>query len=253
MLVLQNIQKTFHLNTPNEQPLFSSFNFSVQEGEFVVVLGSNGSGKSTLLNLIDGQLSVDQGRIVFNDQEITHLPSFIRRQSISRVYQDPSLGTSPQLSIVQNMSLALNKGKPFNLKQGVDHITRERIISTLRELNMGLEDKLDVKVAHLSGGQRQALSLLMAVVSRPKLLLLDEHTAALDPKTSQHMMKLTQDLIQRYKITTLMITHQIQDAIHYGDRCVMLHEGHVVLDVSSQAKQHLQPHDLLDHFHSLSL
>lgn len=253
MLVLQDIQKTFHLNTPNEQPLFKSFNFNVQEGEFVVVLGSNGSGKSTLLNLIDGQLAVDDGKIFFNDQEMTHLPSFRRAQSISRVYQDPSLGTSPQLSIVQNMSLALNKGQPYNLKQGVDSTSRTYIASILSELNMGLEDKLDVKVAHLSGGQRQALSLLMAVVSQPRLLLLDEHTAALDPKTSQHMMKLTQHLITRFKITTLMITHQIQDALAYGDRCVMLHEGHVVLDVCAEAKQRLQPNELLAHFHSLSL
>lgn len=253
MLVLQDIQKTFHLNTPNEQPLFKSFNFNVQEGEFVVVLGSNGSGKSTLLNLIDGQLAVDHGKILFNDQELTHLPSFRRAQSISRVYQDPSLGTSPQLSIVQNMSLALNKGQPYNLKQGVDTTSRTHIASILSELKMGLEDKLDVKVAHLSGGQRQALSLLMAVISQPKLLLLDEHTAALDPKTSQHMMKLTQHLITRFKITTLMITHQIQDALAYGDRCVMLHEGHVVLDVCAEAKQCLQPNELLAHFHSLSL
>lgn len=253
MLVLQDIQKTFHLNTPNEQPLFKSFNFNVQEGEFVVVLGSNGSGKSTLLNLIDGQLAVDHGKILFNDQEMTHLPSFRRAQSISRVYQDPSLGTSPQLSIVQNMSLALNKGQPYNLKQGVDTTSRTHIASILSELKMGLEDKLDVKVAYLSGGQRQALSLLMAVVSQPKLLLLDEHTAALDPKTSQHMMKLTQHLITRFKITTLMITHQIQDALAYGDRCVMLHEGHVVLDVCAEAKQRLQPNELLAHFHSLSL
>ncbi len=253
MLHLQNIRKSFHSNTLNELSLFDNFNLNINEGEFVVVLGSNGSGKSSLLNLIDGQLGADGGKILFMNKDISHQPSFKRRQLMSRVYQDPSLGTSPSLTIFENMSLALNKGKPFNLTRCAQDSQREVIANYVALLNLGLEEKLDVTVSWLSGGQRQALSLLMAVCSQPKLLLLDEHTAALDPRTSQHMMKLTKKLIEDFKMTTVMITHQIKDALEYGDRCVMLHEGSIVLDVSNEQKQHLQPKDLLSLFHSLSL
>lgn len=253
MLHLQNIQKSFHSNTLNELSLFNDFNLNIREGEFVVVVGSNGSGKSSLLNLIDGQLEMDSGKIVFMNQDISHQPSFKRRQMISRVYQDPSLGTSPSLTIFENMSLALNKGKSYSLTRCVQDSKKEVITHYVSLLNLGLEEKLDVKVSWLSGGQRQALSLLMAVCSQPKLLLLDEHTAALDPKTSQHMMKLTKKLVEDFKMTTLMITHQLKDALDYGDRCVMLHEGSIVLDVIDEQKQHLQPKDLLTLFHSLSL
>jgi putative tryptophan/tyrosine transport system ATP-binding protein len=253
MLQLRNIQKSFNSNSMNELNLFDNFNLEIEEGEFVVILGSNGSGKSTLLNLIDGQLSVDEGSILFLDQNMTSLPSFKRRQVMSRVFQDPALGTSPSLTILQNMSLALNKGKPFNLSPGVDVLMKENIRSYVSMLQLGLEDKLDVKVSHLSGGQRQALSLLMAVCSKPKLLLLDEHTAALDPKTSQHMIKLTQQLIEKFDMTTIMITHQIKDALEYGSRCIMLHEGNIVLDVKEDEKKSLQPQDLLTRFHSLTL
>lgn len=253
MLVLRNIQKSFHSNTLNELSLFNDFNLSIHEGEFVVVVGSNGSGKSSLLNLIDGQLGLDGGNILFMNKEISHQPSFKRRQWMSRVYQDPSLGTSPSLTIFENMSLALNKGKPFNLTQCAKDSQREVIKKYVALLNLGLEEKLDIKVEWLSGGQRQALSLLMAVCSQPKLLLLDEHTAALDPKTSQHMMTLTKKLVEDFKMTTIMITHQLKDALDYGDRCVMLHEGNIVLDVSDEHKKKLQPKDLLTLFHSLSL
>jgi putative tryptophan/tyrosine transport system ATP-binding protein len=253
LLHLQNIQKSFHLNTLNELSLFNNFDLCINEGEFVVIVGSNGSGKSSLLNLIDGQLDIDDGKIIFMNQDISHLPSFKRRQSISRVYQDPSLGTSPSLTIFENMSLALNKGKPYNLSRCAHVSQRDKIKQYVTLLNLGLEDKLDTTVSWLSGGQRQALSLLMAVCSQPKLLLLDEHTAALDPKSSQHMMKLTQKLVEDFKMTTVMITHQIKDALEYGDRCVMLHEGSIVLDVSYEQKRKLQPKDLLTLFHSLSL
>lgn len=253
MLVLQNIQKSFHSNTLNELSLFSDFNLNINEGEFVVVVGSNGSGKSSLLNLIDGQLGVDGGSILFMNKDISHQPSFKRRQLISRVYQDPSLGTSPSLTIFENMSLALNKGQPYNLKRCAQNSQREVISKYVAMLNLGLEDKLDVSVSWLSGGQRQALSLLIAVCSQPKLLLLDEHTAALDPKTSQHIMQLTKKLVEDFNMTTVMITHQLKDALEYGDRCVMLHEGNIVLDVSDEHKKKLQPKDLLTLFHFLSL
>lgn len=253
MLQLRNIQKSFNSNSNNEINLFDNFNLEIEEGEFVVILGSNGSGKSTLLNLIDGQMMVDTGQIVFFDQNMTSLPSFKRRQMMSRVFQNPALGTSPSLTILQNMSLALNKGKPFNLSHGVDVFLKEDIQKYVSILELGLEDKLHVKVSHLSGGQRQALSLLMAVCSKPKLLLLDEHTAALDPKTSQHIMKLTQQLIENFSMTTIMITHQIKDALDYGHRCIMLHEGNIILDVKGDEKKALQPQDLLTQFHSLSL
>lgn len=253
MLELQNIQKSFHSNTVNELNLFTNFNLSIKEGEFVVIVGSNGSGKSTLLNVIDGQLELDGGRVMFNNTDVSALPSFKRRQSMSRVFQDPSLGTSPSLTILENMSLALNKGKPFNLRKGVDPSMREAIASMVATLGLNLEEKLDVSVSLLSGGQRQALSLLMAVCAKPKLLLLDEHTAALDPKSSRHIMKLTQQLVSETNMTTIMITHQIKDALEFGDRCIMMHEGNIVLDVSDEAKKKLQPQDVLSLFHSLSL
>jgi putative tryptophan/tyrosine transport system ATP-binding protein len=253
LLQLRNIQKSFNSNSINELHLFQDFNLEIAEGEFVVILGSNGSGKSTLLNLIDGQISADKGKIQFLNQDITSFPSFKRCQMMSRVFQDPSLGTSPSLSIVQNMSLALNKGKPFNLSQGVNLSIKNKIVHLVSMLQLGLEDKLDMKVSNLSGGQRQALSLLMAVCCEPRLLLLDEHTAALDPKTSQHMMKLTQKLINEFRMTTIMITHQIKDALDYGNRCIMLHGGNIVFDVKCDEKKNLQPQDLLTRFHSLSL
>jgi putative tryptophan/tyrosine transport system ATP-binding protein len=253
LLTLQNIQKSFHSNTSHELALFKDFNLTIHEGEFVVVLGSNGSGKSTLLNLIDGQYPLDEGQVFFLNQDITQTPSFKRRKTISRVYQDPSLGTSPSLTILQNMSLALNKGQSFNLSQGVKESQRVLIQEYVSMLNLGLEEKLDVSVSYLSGGQRQALSLLMAVCAKPKLLLLDEHTAALDPKTSAHIMELTQRLIKEFNMTAIMITHQIKDALSYGNRCIMLHEGSIMLDVKDEAKTKLQPQNLLSLFHSLPL
>jgi len=251
MLVLQNIQKSFHSNTSHELALFKDFSLTIDEGEFVVVLGSNGSGKSTLLNLIDGQYQLDEGRVFFLDEDITHTPSFQRRKNMSRVYQDPSLGTSPSLTILQNMSLALNKGQAFDFTQGVKTSQRSIIHHYVSMLNLGLEEKLDVRVSFLSGGQRQALSLLMAVCAQPKLLLLDEHTAALDPKTSQHIMELTRKLIYEFNMTAVMITHQLKDALAYGTRCIMLHEGSVVLDVKDDEKASLQPQKVLSLFHSL--
>lgn len=252
MLALTNIHKRFHQNTPNELRLFNDFNFQVREKEFVVIVGSNGSGKSTLLNLIDGSLSADLGEIIFLDEDITKMPAYLRTKNISRVYQDPMVGTSPSLTIRENMNLALVKGNPYNLSKGVSKTNDETIIELLSLLELHLEDKLDVKVSLLSGGQRQALSLLMAICSKPKLLLLDEHTAALDPKASEHIMKLTQKLVDEFQITAIMITHQLKDALNYGDRCVMFHLGEVVLDLKGEKKREMKPIELLGLFHELT-
>jgi len=253
MLHLTNIQKSFHQNTPNEMNLFKQFNLKINEGEFVVIVGSNGSGKSTLLNLIDGNLPVDHGMISFMSQNITKILPHLRAKDISRVYQDPSKGTAPTLTIRENMSLALNKGKKFGLTSGVNKEEEEHIKQLLSLLELHLEDKLDIPVGLLSGGQRQALGVLMAVCSKPKLLLLDEHTAALDPKASEHMMQLTNKLVKEFSMTTIMITHQLKDALAYGDRCIMMHLGDVVLDVSGDKKKQLQAKDLVSLFHELSI
>ncbi len=253
MLTLRNIQKSFHLNTPNESNLFSDFHLHVPQHEFVVIVGSNGSGKSTLLNLIDGNLMVDKGEIFFNEQAIHQQDGYLRCKDISRVYQDPTMGTSPTLTIYENMSLALNKGKKFSLKKAVSNENKQEIKKLLSLLELDLENKLDIKVELLSGGQRQALSLLMAICARPKLLLLDEHTAALDPKASEHIMKLTNKLVSEFEITTIMITHQLKDALSYGDRCIMLHLGKKVLDIKGEEKQNMQPIQLMSLFHELSI
>lgn len=253
MLELNHIKKSFHQNTLNEINLFESLNLKVNKHDFVVVVGSNGSGKSTLLNLIDGSLDVDEGSIAFLNDDITATPAHRRSQFISRVHQDPSQGTAPSLSILENMSLALNKGKRFGFYPGVDSDDIEEIKSLLSLLELGLEHKLDVKVGLLSGGQRQALSLLMAVCSKPKLLLLDEHTAALDPKASEHIMKLTSKLIQEFSMSAIMITHQLKDALTYGNRCIMFHLGEIVMDVKDEEKEKIKPLELVSLFHELAI
>lgn len=253
MLRLTNIKKSFHQNTANEIELFETLSLNISNNDFVVVVGSNGSGKSTLLNLIDGSLEVDDGAIVFLNEDITSTPAHRRSQFISRVHQDPSQGTAPSLTILENMSLALTKGKKFGFNQGVNVDDIQQIKQLLSLLELDLENKLHVKVGLLSGGQRQALSLLMAVCSKPKLLLLDEHTAALDPKASEHIMKLTNKLIQEFSMTTIMITHQLKDALTYGNRCIMFHLGNVVLDVSGTEKAKIQPLELVSLFHELAI
>lgn len=253
MLTLNHIKKSFHQNTTNEIELFDTLDLSIAQDEFVVVVGSNGSGKSTLLNLIDGSLEVDDGAIVFLNEDITSTPAHRRSQFISRVHQDPSQGTAPSLTILENMSLALAKGSKFGFSSGVNHEDTKEIKALLSLLELDLENKLDVKVGLLSGGQRQALSLLMAVCSKPKLLLLDEHTAALDPKASEHIMKLTNKLIHEFSMTTIMITHQLKDALTYGNRCIMFHLGEIVLDVAGEEKDRIKPLELVSLFHELAI
>ncbi len=248
MLNIQHLSKTFYPNTVNEKKIFQDLNLTIQEGEFVTVIGSNGAGKSTLLNLISGTIAPDQGVISLLDQEISLMKEYQRTRFISRVFQDPTLGTSPSLTIQQNLSLARNKGKCF----GLSFLESKKDIKIFKQmvtpLQLGLENQLQTPVGLLSGGQRQALSLIMATLVKPDLLLLDEHTAALDPKTSAKIMELTDRMVHQSNITTLMITHNLNHAIKYGTRLIMLHEGRIVLDISGNDKQQLTPEKLLHQF-----
>lgn len=233
MLNIKRISKVFNKGTENEIAIFKEFDFKVKENEFVTILGSNGCGKSTLFNLISGSLEIDDGDILLENDNIGKLTEEKRAFGIGKVHQDPSKGVSPSLTILENMYLADKKCEKFTLRRLIRKSKKDRFIALLKELDLGLENKLDVPVKFLSGGQRQALSLVMATMKNPKLLLLDEHTAALDPKTSRMIMEKTRDLITKQKITTLMITHNLRDAIKYTDRIVMLDKGKVVLDTPS--------------------
>lgn len=233
MLRIENLNKKFYEGTPEEHTVFEDFSLNIEENVCTTILGPNGCGKSTLFNMISGSIPSDSGTIELNEKNIENLPENKRSLFIGKVAQDPSMGVSPSLNILENMSLALKKGESFSFKKLVKNNNLNRIINTLKELDLGLEDKLTTQVKFLSGGQRQSLSLLMATIKRPDLLLLDEHTAALDPKTSKLIMDKTNDLITREKITTLMITHNLRHAIEYSDRIIMLNKGKVVLDIKA--------------------
>ncbi|MBP2024710.1 ABC transporter ATP-binding protein [Peptoniphilus stercorisuis] len=233
MLKINNLSKTFYPGTPEEQSVFNNFSLEIEENACTTILGPNGCGKSTLFNMISGSIKNDNGTIELNGKNIENLSEDKRALYIGKVNQDPSMGVSPSLNILENMSLAVKKGEKFTFKKLIKKENLDRIIKSLKELDLGLEDKLTTQVKFLSGGQRQSLSLLMATVKRPDLLLLDEHTAALDPKTSKLIMDKTNDLIKREKITTLMITHNLKHAIEYSDRIIMLNRGEVVLDILS--------------------
>lgn len=248
MLNIQRLSKTFYPNTINEKNIFKDLNFRVNEGEFITVIGSNGAGKSTLLNLISGSITPDQGTIQLGHYDLTFVPEHERTRLISRVFQDPTLGTSPTMTIQQNLSLAQNKGKKFGLSLLESKKDIKGFKALLTPLQLGLENQLQTPVGLLSGGQRQALSLLMTTLVKPDLLLLDEHTAALDPKTSSKIMELTNQIVMDSKITTLMITHNLNHAIVYGSRLIMLHEGNIVLDISGNEKKQLTPEKLLHQF-----
>ncbi len=253
MLELQNIHKVFNEGTVDEAVLFRDFNFAVQEGEFVSVIGSNGSGKTTMLNLICGADRAEEGRILFRGKDITGLSEYKRARFIGRVFQDPKVGTCAGLTVLENMALAENKGKPFGLGFAINKKRIDAYRSLLEECEMGLENRMQVKVGSLSGGQRQALALVIANMSRIELLILDEHTAALDPKSSERMMYLTQKLVERRGITTIMVTHNLRYAVEYGDRLVMMHEGQVIRDLRGEAKKRTQVQDLLDTFYEISV
>ncbi len=248
MLKIRNLSKVFYKGTANENIVFDNFSLDVTDGDFITIIGSNGAGKSTLLNIISGSIQSDEGSIMLNDKEISNLPEYKRTRMIGRVFQSPTVGTSPSMTILENMSMAYNKGKSYGLAPGVSKKNISYFKEILSRLSLGLEDRLNVKVGLLSGGQRQALSLLMAVISNPKLLLLDEHTAALDPKASEIVTDLTKSIISEKKMTALMVTHNLTQAIATGNRLLMLHRGRVILDISGEEKKKLTKEKLLDRF-----
>lgn len=251
MLKVNNLCKVFNKNTVNENVVFDNFNLTVNKNDFITVIGSNGAGKSTLLNLISGTLKCDKGSIMLNEKDISNLPEYKRTKNIGRVFQDPSLGTSPSMTILENMSMAYSKGKHFGLTFGIEKKKINYFKELLSQIGLGLENKLYSKVGLLSGGQRQSLALIMAVMSKPKLLLLDEHTAALDPKTSEKINDLTQNIVNKYKITTLMVTHNLNHAIKMGNRLIMLHHGKCILDISGEEKKKLTIEKLLEKFENI--
>lgn len=253
MLELLDITKRFNAGTVDETTVFDGFNFKVENGEFVSVIGSNGSGKTTLLNLICGSLSPDDGKILFNGKDITSVSEYKRAKMIGRVFQDPKTGTCPDLTILENMALADNKNKAFGLGKCVNKTRIEYYRTLLEQCNMGLENRLGVQVGTLSGGQRQALALIIANMTDLELLILDEHIAALDPKSSQTVMELTDRLVKKHKITTLMVTHNLRFAVEYGSRLVMMHEGAAVMDIKGEEKENARVEDLLEVFDKISI
>ncbi|MCY6369065.1 ABC transporter ATP-binding protein [Clostridium ganghwense] len=250
MLQVKNLYKVFNKNTVNENEIFNKFNLKVNKGDFITIIGSNGAGKSTLLNIISGTIPVDEGAIMLGENEISKFAEHKCNKFIGRVFQDPSKGTSPSMTILENMSMAYNKGKKFGLGFGVNKKKISYFKELLSKLELGLEDKLNTQVGLLSGGQRQALTLIMTAMSNPELLLLDEHTAALDPKTSEKIIELTKDIVDEKGITTLMVTHNLNHAIKLGNRLIMLHHGEVILDISGKEKESLTIEKLLKLFES---
>lgn len=234
MLKIKNLSKSFNGGTENELNIFKGFNLHIKESEFVAILGSNGCGKSTLFNLISGVLKEDTGSILLDEKSINNLKEEERAWGIGKVHQDPSKGVSPSLTILENLSLADKKCEKFSLRNLIKKDKIKRFIEILKEVDLGLENKLNTQVKFLSGGQRQALSLIMATLKKPKLLLLDEHTAALDPKTSKVIMEKTKQLIDKQHITAMMISHNLRDAVQYADRIIMLDKGKIILDVESK-------------------
>ena len=253
MLNLNNITKIFNKNTINENIVFSDFSFQASKGDFVTILGSNGAGKSTLLKIIAGSIMEDKGKVLINGQDVSKKADYIRAKGIGRVYQDPSLGVASKMTILENLSLADNKGKTYGLSLGINKKRIEYYKDILKRINLGLEDKIYNKVELLSGGQRQALSLLMAVINKPDILLLDEHTAALDPKTSVKIMNITRDVIKENNVTTLMVTHNLKSAIEYGNRLIMIHEGKIVIDINRSEKKNLTTDKLLALFEKVNV
>ena len=253
MIELRGVSKTYNPGTVTELCLFDDFNLTVKDGEFVSVVGSNGSGKTSMLNIICGSIPVSAGDVLIDGKSINSLHEYERYRHIGRVYQNPAAGTCPSMSILENMSLADNKGKRYGLSFGVNNARKEYYREQLSTLGLGLEDKLNVKMGSLSGGQRQAVSLLMATMTPIEFLILDEHTAALDPHTAEIIMELTDKIIREKHLTAIMVTHNLRYAVEYGTRLLMMDRGHIILDKSGEEKQDATVDDLLEIFNKISI
>ena len=252
MLEIKNISKTFNKGTINEKVALDNLSITINDGDFITVIGGNGAGKSTMLNAICGTIIPDEGTITLDDKDITKLAESKKAKYLGRVFQDPMMGTCADMSVEENLALAIRRGKRRTLKWGMPKKDREDFVSSLEKLDLGLEERLSSKVGLLSGGQRQAITLLMATLNRPELLLLDEHTAALDPKTAEKVLKLTKQVVEDDNITTLMITHNMQDAITYGNRLIMMNAGKIIYDVSGEEKKNLTVKALLEKFEQIA-
>ena len=252
MLEIKEIWKTFNAGTVNEKQALRGVSLTLNDGDFCTVIGGNGAGKSTMLNAVAGTWAVDAGTISIGGTDVTHLPEFKRAKFIGRVFQDPMMGTAPTMQIIENLALAARRGQNRGLKWGITKAEKERYQELLHGLDLGLEDRLTSKVGLLSGGQRQALTLLMASLQKPKLLLLDEHTAALDPKTAAKVLELSDRIVEENHLTTMMVTHNMKDAIAHGNRLIMMYDGRIVIDVSGEEKKKLTVPQLLDLFSKVS-
>ena len=252
MLELKNIYKTFNAGTVNEKQALKGIDLTLEDGDFVTVIGGNGAGKSTMLNAIAGVWPVDEGQIIIDGKDVTKLPEHKRAAFLGRVFQDPMNGTAATMGIEENLALALRRGQSRTLRAGIKASEREVYKRLLSTLGLGLEDRLTSKVGLLSGGQRQALTLLMATLQKPKLLLLDEHTAALDPKTASKVLSLTERIVESQNLTAMMVTHNMNDAIHIGNRLIMMHEGRIIYNVAGEEKKNLKVEDLLRKFEQAS-
>jgi len=252
MLKITNLQKTFNPGTVNAKTALKGLNFELKDGDFVTVIGGNGAGKSTLLNAISGVWKPDYGTIEIDGVDVTSMPEHKRAKFLGRVFQDPMKGTAPDMEIAENLSIAARRGTKRKLIRGIKKNERQEYRELLATLELGLEDRLSSKVGLLSGGQRQAVTLLMATLRRPKLLLLDEHTAALDPKTADKVLEITDKIVSENQLTTIMITHNMRDAIKHGNRLIMMHEGNIIIDIEGEEKKKLTVEDLLSLFSKAS-
>lgn len=252
MLKIKNVSKTFNPGTVNEKKALNNINLEVHDGDFITIIGGNGAGKSTLMNMIAGVYPIDCGYIYLADKNISLLKEHQRAQMIGRVFQDPMLGTASDMAIQENLAMANRRGMKRGLRWGITKEEKDVFYKTLKRLGLGLEDRMTVKVGLLSGGQRQALTLLMATLKKPQLLLLDEHTAALDPRTAHKVLKITEEIVDEQKLTALMVTHNMQDAINIGNRLIMMHEGRIIYDVRGKEKKSLKVEDLLKKFEEAS-
>lgn len=248
MLEIKNVKKTFNPGTVNEKKALDGINLKLNEGDFVTVIGGNGAGKSTMLNMIAGVYPVDCGNIIIDGTDVTRLPEYKRAAYLGRVFQDPMTGTAADMQIEENLALAARRGKKRFLRKGITASERKEYKELLKVLDLGLEDRLTAKVGLLSGGQRQALTLLMATLKKPKVLLLDEHTAALDPKTAKKVLDITEEIVKKDNLTTVMITHNMADALRVGNRLIMMNNGKIIFDVSGEEKKKLTTADLLEKF-----